>query len=376
MKFRKIFEGLLIVGALLGPASAEELTVVVRAENGKFLRLDEQGDLRADRDWAGPEGLFFMQSAPQRWVVFQDHTPDGPGRPLLTVARSARLGSPAAAAQRFTPGDQVPPGDALPEPFRLVPRSPGKFAIYTSEEWTWTTGGTKPFVELTRIPEPAAAETFQVLHHAPLQLNETLLAALTGLLEELAAEALAKRPDFKAVEKHTEGLIDYQTEVHVKLDPKSLQLEVSPQLDFFDQDDAVLGRHPLLGLQARFQAGIDFHGTFRGRVPPLVRVSSDFDGRVELTKVEVVFLGQMDGLQVHVEDLKIVTLEGHLAGLHFSRNILNLFRNKIEQILNRKLTQRQPDLEIRANAAIARSLQRRSEYGVPNLLQSLSRLVH
>jgi hypothetical protein len=336
------------------PARANE-KVALRAVNGRFLRVSDDGVLRAVSFLPTDKETFELVSRGKQEIALK-----GPGgRYLVPDARDSRALRLGAALTE--PGDR--------ETFRLVPAGVDRFALYPHGS------GALPGVDAaaarppqSKTPAGPPREAVEIYRVRPLPA--VLHTALSATTQALAAKELAGKPYDKTR--------THQTKKYVELPDPTLkdltrmkrhqvigvteEYRVQAQLD----GEADI-RFPAMLFLASYaedgpsvillavDASLPVRGHVQYQVHDVVSASTGYRATIQLSAVAEARL-QRSGGDVALGPCTVLDLHASLSRLDFSNDLLDAVRRQIKDFINHELGRNEERLRQSANQSLQKAI--------------------
>jgi hypothetical protein len=331
------------------PVGAGE-TVVLRATNGRFLRMDDRGTLRADR-WFPTEGECFelvrmkdervaLKTQSQRWLVrgpggrvvaSQDSTDPSQGEAFELI----RLEQNRVALKRVGAAGYLHFVDTADRPIELGPQQ--------------------------QVPASAAIEIYQ--------FSETPEAMRVGLSVSLAALAMTQLKDqvydevrsrlkveyielpaptlrdWKRKKKHRVFAVREEQRVRAELDGEPIiEITHMPCLKgYVDGGEAAL--------MFAVEAAVPVRGRVSFRVPEAWSASTGYRATAVLTIVGELRT-QTSSDKFSLRQPELLEARVQIQGLDISNDLLNAGRGPIEDLINHEIRKNRQRIIVQANKTI------------------------
>ncbi|MGO9112720.1 MAG: fascin domain-containing protein [Thermoguttaceae bacterium] len=347
-------------GLILATASvAVAENVALRAANGRFLRMADDGTIRAESFIPSDKETFELVLRGQRDVILKGLG----GRYLMPDAVDGH--TPRLGAAGTQPTDR--------ETFELVPVGASRFALrpHGSNALLVFT----PAVEHPARPktpsDPARRETVEIYRIG--ELPAILKTALPAVIRTLATEELSGKQYDKTQKHKTEKYIDLPAPT--LKDPTRMkrhqvigiteEYRIQAQLD--GQADI---RIPAMSFLANYADGgpglillaVDASLPVRGRVQCKVRdvasASTGYQMTVQLSAVAEVTV-RHTGNDVTFGPPTVSDLHVSVSRLEFSNDLLEAVRREIRHLLNHELARNEGRIRESANHALQKAISSR-----------------
>jgi len=346
--------------AIVKPAAAGR-SVVLKLPAGRFLRATGEGSLRPERRFPTEQETFQLLPRDGGAIALK-----APGGRFLTAcgydARTLRADSP-----RSEPGER--------ETFVLVPldgnragmkvRGLRDFILFAPDAREVPPAGPKP-------PEkPAAGEIVEIYEVA--EVPESIRSMLAAAVRTLVAEELADKEYNKVRSRQKEKFLDLpaptkkdllrtkprrvlsvteEYQVRARLaGPMEIEIKHMPYLKGYRQRD-----------QARLMfvvhAGIPVRGHVRYTIPDVLGASTGFRTTERLALVGEL-AARKSGDELSLDPPEVLELHVELRRLDLSNDVLQSWREPIEELVNRELRHNEERIRSQANKSLAKAFQAR-----------------
>jgi len=349
------------------PAIAGE-KVVLRAADGRFLRVDRGGTLRPRSFLPGPEETFELDAG-------------AADRVTLTAPDGRQLIFPRSYSPVDRPGEEAAGREGAAR-LVLLPAANGGFALGVVEqgarEETSTGSGSD------RPPEGSAAghgaqesapgpghPAVEVYHagEIPVGVRSALAAALSTLAgRELSGREYDKtrtRPKKKYIRlpaptlKHPKRMkrhrvLSYteQQRVRAALDgPIEILINRMPYLKRYAGPDSKL-------LLFSFEATVPVRGLVQYKIPERISATAKYRAVVGLSGIGELPIRKADD-SVEFDAPKLLRFRVSIGSLDPSNDVLSAMRGTIRDVLNHELADRQERITAKANQALAKAVETR-----------------
>ncbi len=330
--------------------------VALRAANGRFLRVNGDGTIRAESFYPSEKETFELVSRGQHEVTLQGQG----GRYLVPDphdGHTPRLG-PAGAQ----PGDR--------ETFKLVPLAASRFALRPH--------GSSGLLVFSRVDQhPADTKTTAgppprdgLEIYRLRELPAILQTALPVVIRSLATEELAGK-QYDKTQKH-------ETQKYIELpaptlsDPKRKKrhqvLGITEEYRIQAELDAQAEIHiPAMSFLANYadggpglillavEAGLPVRGRVQCKVPDLASASTGYHLKVQLSAVAEV-AARHTGNDVTFDPPVVSDLHVSVSRMEFSNDLLEVLRRQIRHVVNRELAHNEQRIRESANQALQKAI--------------------
>lgn len=335
---------------LAGPADVLAEKVVLRAANGRFLGVTNDGTMRADALYPTEKETFELAARGQQEVTLQGQG----GRYLVPDSHDGhtpRLG--AAGAQ---PADR--------EAFKLVPVGANRFALRPHGS-----NARLVFVPAAQhSADPAPRETVEI--YRLRELPAILQTALPVVIRSLAKEELSGKKYDKTQKHETEKYIDLPAPT--LSNPKRMkrhqvlgiteEYRVQAELD----GEAEI-RIPAMSFLANYadggpglillavDAGLPVRGRVQCKVANVASASTGYQLTVQLSAVAEV-TARHAANDVTFDPPVVRELRVSVSHMGFSNDVLEVLRGQIRHAVNRELAHNEQRIRESANRALQEAL--------------------
>jgi hypothetical protein len=307
----------LALGVVAASASLGE-EVVLRAPDGRFLRVTPQGELRADRILPSEEETFELTPAEGERVTLKSRQ----GR-FLTVVRQSPGGESCVV---------LAAGAAMPAP----PGPELAFEIYRAGQ-------------LPTAVQAALGLAISGLAAAELQ-NKEYDKVRSRLKEEYVELPAPTLRDLKRKKRHRVFVMREEYQVHARLDGlPDIRLMAVPYL----KNRLTPGRSVLM---FAVEATLPLTGRVRYKIPDRLSASTGFRTVVDLAVVGQVKIEKTDD-QVSTSPPEVLDVRVALRQLDLSNDLLNAARKPIEQFINRELRGNDDRIREQANEIVRKAVE-------------------
>jgi hypothetical protein len=350
-----------VVFAATAPAGEK---VVLRGPNGRFLRPDATGTVRADAQVPGAQETFELARQPDGLVTLT-----APGGRFLH-ADPARGHALCADSPRTEPGDL--------EHFALV--AVGDLGVGLRAR------GLREFARLDSTPlaagrpsdTPRPEQTVAIYRIA--ELSADMLAGFSSGLRDLLVAELAGKQYDKTKRRTREQFLDLPAPT-----PKDIlrtkrrrvlrwteeqqvqaRLDGTPQIEILRMP--LLRSYPQRGqglLMFAVRARVPAAGRVRYRVADLASASTSYQAMAAIDLVGEI-RARRAGDELSLDAPELLELRVELHSLRLSNDVLSAVRSPICDLVNHELRDNQAEIRRKANRALAKAFEAR-QFQVPLL---------
>ncbi len=339
---------------LSSPAAAEK--VALRAANGRFLHVADDGAIRAEAVFPSDKETFELVSRGPHEIALQ-----GPGgRFLVPDSHDGR-------ALRLAAAGVQPAGR---ETFQLVPAEAGRFVLRLHGSSVSMIIAPAPghAAEGKIATGPGPRETVEIYRVG--QLPGLLQTALPEVVRGLAAEELMGKQYDKTQTHDTQKYIDLPAPT--LKDPKRMkrrqvigiteEYRIQAQLD--GQPDIRIPGMLFLSNYAdggpglillAVNANLPIRGRVEGKVPDVISVSTGYQITVQLSAVAEV-VARHAGNSMTFDPPAVIDLHVSVSRAKFSNDLLEAARREIRRVINRELNRNEQRIRESANRALQKAL--------------------
>ena len=354
-----------LAAAAVAPAAGESVRkVAMRAAGGRFLRVAEEGMLRADRVFPAESELFELLAREGGAIALR-----APGGRLLAAqppeARTLRAASPRAEPGewetfsvvdvegnrvglkargfrefvRFTP---EPPDKPAPPPSQAkTPEKPGRgetVEIFEAAE----------FPEALRTIVASTVRTFATAEVAKKEYHKTR----TRSHQAIVRLPTPTREDLLRTKRERIASVTDEFEIRAQLDgPLEIELVHMPYLKGYRERGAAR-----LLFDVRVKAPV--RGHVRYHVENVLSASTGFRTTARLSLVAELAVRKKDA-KLDVDAPSVLDLSVELSQLDLSNDVLQTTRKPIERFINHELRRNDDRIREQANNALAKALKTR-----------------
>jgi len=353
------------VAVVRASADAGE-NVVLRVDDGRFLRLDPQGTLRPQNYLPGPEETFELDAR-------------DPDRVTLAAPDGRQLVFPPSFSPAPRPGEEAGRREGTAR-LILLPAANGGFALGVPDEKP-RPGEAAPSRSET---PPEGAETGQTardsgqtskhpvveIYHAgeiPADVCSTLAEALSTLASsELSGREYDKTrtrpkrkyirlpaPTFKdpgRTKRHRVLAYTEQQRVRAALDgPLDILIHRMPYLKRYGDPGSKL-------LLFSFEATVPVRGLVQYKIPDRISATAKYRAVVRLSAIGELPIRKADD-SLGFDTPKLLRFHAYIQSLDPSNDVLSAMRGTIRDVLNHELADRQEHITAKANRALAKAVE-------------------
>jgi len=355
-----------LASAVVGASARTGEKVVLRVDDGRFLRVDPQGTLRPQDYLPGPEETFELDAG-------------DPDRVTLTAPDGRQLVFPPSYWPALPPGEEAARREASVR-LILLPAANGGFALGVlkagpqAREAAPSADETPPEdAETGQTPQDSdqtSKHPVVEIYHAgeiPADVCSTLAEALSTLgSSELSGREYDKtrtRPKRKYVrlpaptlkhpkrtKRHRVLAYTEHQRVRAALDgPLEILIHRMPYLRRYGDPASKL-------LLFSFEATVPVRGLVQYKIPDRISATAKYRAVVHLSAIGELPIRKADD-SLGFDTPKLLRLHVHIQSLDPSNDVLSAMRGTIRDVLNHELADRQDHITAKANRALAKAVE-------------------
>lgn len=358
-----LLRGMTLVVAIVAIAdmAAAGEKVVLRAGDGRFLRVDPQGTVRPAGFLPEPDATFEIDVAKD-------------GRATLTAADGRRLDFEPSSEMLVRAEDDA--RDGRPTAIHLVPAARGGFAFGVEEAPDDGAGNPKPKKDDAVEPPPEPSAGIYLAGELPDEMRtalaEILNALAAGELTDRAYDKTKVRPKRKYVNLPAPTLKDpgrmKRHQILAYTEEQRVQAALDGPLELF------IHRMPYLRqygdpasklLLFSVEATVPVRGLVQYKIRDRLSATAKYRAVVHVRTIGELAL-RKEGGSIEFDVPRLLEFRVDLESLELSNDVLDSMRGTIRDVLNRELADRRAEITAKANKAVAKAVKTR-EFSHPAL---------